>query len=71
MIGENKEMRSSRFRWIVLGIAIVVLGCTELGMLLESDDWPDDLPTLDSTTAHIEAIFSACRGERPVAEATR
>ncbi len=28
MIEENKEMRRSHFRWIVLGIAIVTLSCT-------------------------------------------
>jgi hypothetical protein len=37
-------------------------------MLTENEHWPSDLPTLDSTATHIEAIMGACCGERPIVE---
>jgi aspartate racemase len=44
------------------GADAVLLGCTELPLLAEHPSWPPGLPLLDSTEAHVQALFRASTG---------
>lgn len=76
--GILKETAVHRFATIARdlqerGAEVLLLACTELGMLTAHDAWPEDIPTLDTIDAHVEAIFRAARGERslfPMTSAT-
>ncbi len=48
------------------GADVVLLGCTELVMLTEHPAWAGDVPILDTTDAHVEAIFRAAREDAEV-----
>ena len=48
------------------GAEAVVLGCTEIEMLIDSDD--TDLPVFDTTAHHVDRAVELCLGERPLPE---
>ncbi len=44
------------------GADAVLLGCTELPLLAAHADWPPGIPVVDSTEAHVQALFRAATG---------
>ena len=46
------------------GAEAVVLGCTEIEMLIDSDD--TDVPVFDTTAHHVDRAVELCLGERPL-----
>lgn len=47
------------------GADVVVLGCTEFGLLMHENDVPG-IPLLDTTTLHVERAVDLAVGDRPL-----
>lgn len=67
--GEVRDASRHRLLAIVAdireaGAEGVVLGCTELAMLLDHDD--TDLPVFDTTSRHVSRAVQLCLGETPL-----
>jgi len=65
-LGVRKDDSKAQYLRIVDDLAAqgaegVILGCTEIGMLLEAHDCP--VPVFDTTTLHAQAAVSAALGE--------
>ena len=67
VVGTVNEQTKAGFRAIVdrlhqeRSVDAVILGCTELPMVLAKDELP--LPSLDTAAIHIDAIVSECLAE--------
>jgi len=64
--GEVREASRTRFREIIAdlvgrGAEAVILGCTEISMLVGPED--ADLPLLDTMEVHAQAAARACLGD--------
>lgn len=61
MVGEVNERSRRRYReaidaLVARGAEAIILGCTEIGLLIGSDDSP--VPLFDTTRLHAEAAVS-------------
>lgn len=55
----REELRRIIARLVAAGAGAVVLGCTELAMLLPGDEPLSPVPVLDSTALHVHALLDA------------
>lgn len=61
----RKKFRSAIADLVERGAEVIVLGCTEFGMLVRAEDSP--VPVIDTTIAHAEAaVDMALAGEAPL-----
>lgn len=51
------------------GVEGLILGCTELPLILSAADFPDGLPVFDTVAVHVAALVERMAGKKPVSPA--